>query len=153
MEHMQIQFDPDYIHSFSPRLKWVSRILGEDGQPAEERQPLETKERFFLSEGFVAAGRYYSRLDQLISVETETPGLYVDAFGRKVLYTYERFPCFDVYDEMNENRYYRWFYLVVEGKVTVVYYADCSNAIDVTEDAASIRGRYYDQFVQIWDCK
>ena len=153
MVNMQIQFDKDYIHTFRPRLKWVSKELGEDGHPIVERRPQESRGRFSLFGGFTAAGRHYTCLEQLVADEAETSGLYMDVYGRKVLYTYERFPCFDVYDEMNENRFYRWFHLVEGGKVTVVYYEDNSDIIDVTEDAAAIRGKFREQFIQIWDCK
>ena len=52
----------------------------------------------------------------------------------------ERFTMSDTstFDYLYENRFYRWFFILDEGKITRVFYTDGCNQIDVTEDVANI---------------
>ncbi len=59
--------------------------------------------------------------------------IYQDIHGRRVIHMRERFPCFDVYDRMYENRYFHWYFIKHESGVTMVYTQDDSNAIKVVE--------------------
>jgi hypothetical protein len=59
---------------------------------------------------------------------------YRDVYGRRVLYFRERFPCFDVYDRMHENRYYHWYVILHDGGVALVYTEDEKPGVKVHED-------------------
>lgn len=71
------------------------------------------------NEPFTLLGNTYEGADDLSRAKKGTeiiqlPGqyrysIYIDKFGRYVLEWHELFPCFDVYDRMSENRYYRRF--------------------------------------------
>ena len=83
---------------------------------------------------FIAAGKPYLAVSQLKAKEEgELNGVlyrgfkvpqYRDVHGRRVLYFRERFPCFDSYDRLHENRYYHWYAIESDGKVTLVYTED-----------------------------
>ena len=60
--------------------------------------------------------------------------VYQDIYGRRVLYFCERFPCFDSYDRLYENRYYHWYAIDNGGKVTLVYSEDEQPGVQVHED-------------------
>lgn len=93
---------------------------------------------------FIAAGRPYLTPSQLkAKADGELDGVlyrgykvpvFRDSFGRKVLYFRERFPCFDVYDSMHENRYYHWFAILHEGGVALVYIEDEKPGTQVQEN-------------------
>jgi hypothetical protein len=83
---------------------------------------------------FIAAGRPYLAtallkakadgvLDGILYKGYQIPA-YRDIYGQKVLYFRERFPCFDAYDRLHENRYYHWYAICHEGGVTLVYTQD-----------------------------
>ena len=82
---------------------------------------------------FVAAGRRYICERQLTALKTETERVYTDAFGRTVLALRERFPCFDSYDYLYEDRYYRWYFIVHDGALSLVRTQDDRDEYTVTE--------------------
>lgn len=96
---------------------------------------------------FTAAGRPYLSPAQLKArTEAELEGVlykgftipaYRDVYGRRVLYFRERFPCFDVYDRMHENRYYHWYVIRHKGGVTIVYVEDEKPGVQVCENYRS----------------
>lgn len=83
---------------------------------------------------FIAAGRPYLAAAQLKAKEAgEMDGVfyrgfkvpvYRDTYGRRVLYFRERFPCFDSYDRIHENRHYHWYAIDCGDTVTLVYTQD-----------------------------
>ena len=93
---------------------------------------------------FIAAGKPYLTVSQLKAKEEgELDGVfyrgfkvpqYRDAHGRRVLYFRERFPCFDSYDRLHENRFYHWYAIENEDKVTLVYTEDEKPGAQVHED-------------------
>ncbi len=93
---------------------------------------------------FTAAGKLYLTPSQLkANQEGELDGVryqgykvpvYRDAHGRRVLYFRERFPCFDVYDRIHENRYYHWYAIEHAGGVTLVYTQDEKPGAQVHEN-------------------
>ena len=93
---------------------------------------------------FTAAGKpYLSPMQLKAKEEGELDGVqyrgfkvpvYRDTYGRRVLYFRERFPCFDVYDRMHENRYYHWHAIEHSGGVTLVYTEDEKPGAKVHED-------------------
>lgn len=93
---------------------------------------------------FTAAGKLYLTIAQLkVKNEAEVDGglyrghtvpLYRDLYGRQVLHLRERFPCFDVYDRLNEDRYYHWYAIRHENGITLVYTQDDKPGAQVHED-------------------
>lgn len=83
---------------------------------------------------FTAAGKPYLTTAQLTTrKDGEQDGIlyrgykvpaHRDLYGRRVLCFRERFPCFDEYDRMHENRYYRWYAILHDEGVTLVYTED-----------------------------
>ena len=93
-----------YKNSFDRKdgavMKWMSqKDLLEPGQNAVYEK----------GRRVTIAGRLYENLKQLTVTEKEKPYLYEDIYGQEWAYEIERYPCFDVYDRMNEDRYYRWY--------------------------------------------
>lgn len=128
--------DPGPYVSYTYSVTWL-----ENGK--EKPSPQETKREFRLADGFEAAGRKYSGINQLKAEKTDDGGFYRDVYGRQVFEVKERFPCFDSYDYLNEDRYYRWFYIQEDGKLCRIYYADQRENIEVTEDLAAVNRRSF----------
>lgn len=120
--------------SFAGKLEWVSP----DGKV---REPEETKAEYAYPGSFTAAGKKYTSWKQLC-VTTDESGFFArDIYGREVFCMRERFPCFDSYDYLYENRYYRWFFLREGNKLTRVYYTDERDVIHVTEDVRNLESK------------
>ena len=119
-------------------IRWVSTEQDENGEPAVTRVPVESSRKLRYPGRFTADGKIYQDWRQLCCKETNVSGVYTDVYGRSVFCYAERFPCFDSEDYLYENRFYRWFFILDEGKITRVFYTDGCNQIDVTEDVANI---------------
>ena len=130
------QKDPGPYVSFTNVVAWL-----ENGKAA--RQPQESVHEFTVDSGFEAAGKKYKDISQLSSEKCEKDGFYRDIYGRQVFEVTERFPCFDSYDYLNEDRYYRWFYIQEDGKLCCVYHADSRKEIKVTEDVEKVNDRSF----------
>lgn len=149
-EHMIPVFDKkvrvphtEYEHSLysSAQLTWVSRETDASGKPLRSRVPHEKRTKYPASGPFTAAGRTYASLEELHVEQEESyeKGIFCkDKFGRIVFYIAERFPCFDSYDYAYENRYFRWFFICENGKLTRIHYTDETKIIDVTEDVLGL---------------
>ena len=130
------QKDPGPYVSFTNVVTWL-----ENGKAA--RQPQESVHEFTVDSGFEAAGKKYETIHQLSSEKGEKDEFYRDIYGRQVFEVKERFPCFDSYDYLNEDRYYRWFYIQEDGKLCCVYHADSRKEIKVTEDMEKVNDRSF----------
>jgi len=120
-------------------IRYLVRWEGEDGTL---RKPEGSKREFAYPGEFEAAGKVYRSWQELCSEELDKQGhVCRDIYGRDVLAEWERFPCFDSYDYLYENRYYRWFFIREGNMLTCVDYTDERNVITVTEDVGSIRER------------
>lgn len=82
---------------------------------------------------FTAAGKDYAREALLKIRKTENERVFIDLYGRTVLCLCERFPCFDSYDYLYEDRYYRWYFIVHDGALTLVRTQDGRDEYTVTE--------------------
>ena len=89
---------------------------------------------------FTIRGKVYHSLRELTHEKAEPfhssflhidTHLYRDIHGRRVLYLYERFPCFDSYDYLYENRYYNWYFIDLCGDIAIVYHEDDSKEIRI----------------------
>jgi hypothetical protein len=124
------------------QIKWVAP----DGT---ERIPEETKTDYPYPGIFKAAGKVYPGLRTLCKDLDKSGICCTDLYGRQVLYISELFPCFDSYDYMNENRYYRWFFIKEDGKLTRVYYADTRGVVQVTEDVRTLETRCLEEMKKL----
>ena len=92
---------------------------------------------------FIAGGKPYLHEKQLIHKQIgeykgkwnvkPTP-IYEDIHGRRVIALYERFPCFDSYDFLYENRFFNWYFIKADNKIALVYTVDDSNKIEICDD-------------------
>lgn len=119
------------------RMQWV----GKDGSI---RVPREGTKKYPSIGGFHAAGKYYFSTRQLCVESDEQQVWYKDCYGREVFYIRERFPCFDSYDYLNENRYYRWWFIREGNVLTRIHATDGQNGIFVTEDVADLENNCWD---------
>ncbi len=131
-------------------LKWVSPETTDQGLPVTERIPVPVKTTYPLLTGFKAAGKYYSSLRQLTATE-EAPQLCRDKHGREVVCVKELFPCFDSYDYLHEHRYYRWFFLRCEDRLTMVYFQDEGKTVEVTEDVSKVKDWQWEAICELWN--
>lgn len=129
---------------FRSSTRYLVRWAGANGTIREPRE----KKRKASSGSFTAAGKQYSSWKQLCQTPTETIGISKDIYGRKVFYIMERFPCFDSYDYLHENRYYRWFYLAEGGVLTQVYLEDGRATAEITDDVACITEKHWQEMLQ-----
>lgn len=114
-------------------MRWVSREMGEDGQPISVRTPVESRMEY-PKVGFIVAGKFYASLAQL-TVKRDIYGIWCeDCYGREVFCVSERFPCFDSSDFLHENRFYRWFFLRENGKLWRIFSIDETPIVSVTKD-------------------
>lgn len=119
------------------RLEWVSRETDAEGRPLRVRTPKE----FTLTVpevGFIAAGKLYASRNMLTFREVENSPWAKDVYGRDVLVLKERFPCFDSSDFRYEKRYFRWYFLCENGKLTCIYHTDNTPVVTVTEDVLNV---------------
>ncbi|MBP3657161.1 MAG: hypothetical protein J6K32_10755 [Clostridia bacterium] len=103
-------------------------------QNAQKRTEQGSGAKRWLPAIFTAAGQPYQQELQLTACRTETERVYRDVYGRTVLALCERFPCFDSEDYLYENRYYRWYFILHDGRLTLVRTQDESEKYTVTEN-------------------
>lgn len=66
----------------------------------------------------------------------------VDVYGRAVLHVSERFPTFDSWDALYEDRYYHWYYIRHQGGLTMVYTADDNTNVRVEENIVPEKSKH-----------
>lgn len=126
----------DYPRSMysSVNLRWASLERDAEGRPVRVREPSESRRTYPVSSGFTAAGMRYRDIRQLYVEHDRYKTFCRDVYGREVLYLAERFPCFDSHDYATETRFYRWFFLRQDDRLTRIHYTDETDKIYVTED-------------------
>ncbi|MBQ8647832.1 MAG: hypothetical protein IJ484_06805 [Oscillospiraceae bacterium] len=121
-----------------PLISLAAHGVEWQGPQGAVRTPAERTLTFASGLPFTAAGRPYLSLQQLSA--QRKPGLpsgwYLDCYGRVVYRYVERFSCFDDCDGRSESRYYRWYFLFEQGRLTRIQHTDGTAPITVTEDAA-----------------
>ena len=84
------------------------------------------------NKSFTAAGKTYLFEGQLKMLRIHpTEPIYRDFFGRRVLLIHERYPCFDEFDRMYENRYFHHYYIETDEGFVQVVTADDQDEIRV----------------------
>lgn len=135
--------------SSTRRLLWVSEERDGEGAPLRTRSPSESYTVFPLEAGFTAAGRSYTRLGLLLDARVGESSVFRDCYGREVLLVLERFPCFDAFDSLYENRFEQWFLICVDGVLTQVKYTDETDFIEVWEDAAALEDKVWEELLDL----
>ena len=83
---------------------------------------------------FTAAGKKYYFERQLTMVRIHPKEhIYKDCYGRRVLLIHERYPTFDSYDALYEDRYFHHYYIETPEGFTHVRTADDQDDIPVWE--------------------
>lgn len=145
-----LEIDDDSDFPAEEGLIWRHLASGNAGTVFCTRKPEERFAEYRIGTDFRAAGREYSAEKDLRAYGQETVweydssgyhdtvGEFTDIYGRRVYCIAERFPCYDRYDRACENRFYRYYFLCEDNKLTRICFADGSEYVSVTEDAAGI---------------
>jgi len=118
------------------KVEWVSREADADGIPAEIRKPEENTRTYSKWGSFSLAGKTYWNLKHFLKKQEGEWG--EDIYGRTVFCTRERYPCFDSFDALYEDRYFRWYFIRKGNSLSQLFVADDRNKIYVTEDLGNI---------------
>ena len=125
------------LHVYSTlKVEWASQETDTEGNPVVVREPKEVTRKYNSYTAFCLAGKWYSNLDHFLQKQEGEWG--EDIYGRRVLCTKTKYPCFDSYDFMYERRYFRWYYIRKGNSVSLLYSADDRKYIYVTEDVQNI---------------
>ena len=101
--------------------------------------------------GFTLNGYQYASLESLTaSAVDKNRNIYKDTYGHTVLAVRERYPIFDSYDAASENRYYRWYYVLLPECWSCVYYDDGTGKAEITEDVSVIPYNVSKAMVEIY---
>lgn len=117
-------------------VEWVSKETGKDGNPLTVRVPREHTCEYSRKWPFTAAGKTYRNLKHFLRNQSGEWG--EDCYGRTVLCTKEKYPCFDSADYLYEHRYFRWYFIQNGNSLCQVFASDDRDKIYVTEDVGSI---------------
>lgn len=120
------------------QLLWVSREADADGKPLASRAPREKHWLTPILLPFHLGNALYPTLGSFLFRRDPDPRFFMDRYGRKIFHFCERFPCFDSYDYLNENRFYNWFFLMDGDRLVRIFYADGSGILHITTDVALI---------------
>lgn len=135
--------------AFVHERRFVDWVNPEDSMCAE-RIPQPCIHNFSLRSGFQIGKMEYRSLSELrAEVLDREHRLYRDIYGRFFSEIRERFPCFDSFDYLNENRYYHWLYLIENGALSLVYYEDENEKVIVTEDVKEIEANVWREMVRL----
>lgn len=118
------------------KVEWVSQETDAEGKPVAVREPKEVTRECSKSAPFVLAGKIYQNLNGFL--RKQDGEWCEDIYGRQVLCTKTKFPCFDSYDFMYESRYYRWYFIRRGNAVSLLFTADDRDRIYVTEDVQNV---------------
>ncbi len=120
------------------KVEWVSMEKDEMGRPLTVRKPLEVTTVHGKTQSFSVAGKRYPNFYTFLRHQDGEWG--EDLYGRKVLCTKEKFPCFDSYDRIYETRYFRWYFIREGNSVSQVFATDERDMIYITEDVENVEG-------------
>ena len=117
-------------------VEWVSEETDGNGKPVVVRVPQETTREYSRKQEFTMAGKTYKNIWYFLRRQGNEWA--EDTYGRKVLCTKEKYPCFDSYDRMYEDRYFRWYFIREGDSVSQLFVADDRDKIYVTEDLRNV---------------
>lgn len=117
-------------------VEWVSMETDESGNPVTVRVPQESIREYSRRLPFTVAGKTYQNLRCFLRKQEGEWG--EDVYGRKVLCTREKYPCFDSSDYLYEDRYFRWYFIREGNSVSQLFVSDDRDKIYVTEDVRNM---------------
>lgn len=117
-------------------VEWVSEETDGSGNPMVVRVPQETTREYSKVQNFTMAGKDYQNFRSFLRYQGSEWA--EDSYGRKVLCTKEKYPCFDSYDRMYEHRYFRWYFIREGDSASQLFVADDCDKIYVTEDLRNV---------------
>ena len=120
------------------KVEWVSQETDENGNPIVILTQEETTRESSKNLPFSLAGKKYLNYNHFLRKQDGDWGK--DIYGRTVLCTRERYPCFDCHDRMHENRYFRWYFIRKGNSISQLFAADDQNKIYITENVQNIEG-------------
>lgn len=133
------------------KVEWVSKETDENGKPVVVREPDEYTLEYSKKDRFSLAGKSYQDYNHFLKKLDGEWG--EDVYDRKVLCTREMYPCFDSYDYLYENRYFRWFFIRKGNSISQLFAADDRDKIYVTEDIQNIEGWAWDRMKETGFCQ
>ena len=139
------------LNDSGSEIEWISKENDEKGDPLIRRKPNPVYTKYKMEKGFTVVGCCYKNLIQLnvAKQRSKSDHLYRDAYGRKMLYFKERYPCFDCFDYMTEDRYYHWYLFNIDDRLICVHYGDDTRWISVTEDVSNVRDEWLKEMKKI----
>lgn len=120
-----------------------TKIAWEDPRTGELRVPQEQTMNLLFGAPFRAGGKNYISLKQLKHQKQENDR-WLDVYGREWQNIYERYPCFDSEDYLNEKRYFEWYFLQDGDRITRVF-DNGSGKMSVTDDTERIESHCLDE--------
>lgn len=123
------------------RLRWVDE---NDSERCRIPQPVSRV--YGIRKPFMAAGKRYRSLSQLLLKSPKGMPWCRDIYGREVLHLTERFPCFDSYDYMYENRYFHDLFIYEKDTLTHIAVTDEDDTFTLTEDARDVKPTVWREF-------
>ncbi len=141
----------DLNSCFTERVQWVSLETDQDGNPVKVRVPEEVTTVCDRKDRLTVAGKTYPSFRSFLKKQDGEWG--EDLYGRKVLCIEERFPCFDSYDYLYENRYYRWYFIRRGNSLSRVFVTDEQDKVFVTEDVENVDSEAWEQMRQTGFCQ
>lgn len=132
-------------------VEWAGLETDKAGNPVAVREPVEITTEYSRKSPFSVAGKMYPNFNSFLKKQEGEWG--EDLYGRKVLCTKERFPCFDSSDYLYENRYYRWYFIREGDSVSQVYVADDWDKVYVTEDVQNMESWAWDRMKATGFCQ
>lgn len=132
-------------------LEWVSTETDEQGDPLVVRVPMESTRECSRKLPFSMAGKKYSDLNSFLKKLDGAWG--EDVYGRRVFCLKELYPCFDSYDYLYENRYYRWFLIREGNTISRLFLSDDRDKIYITDDVRNMESWVWTQMKESGFCQ
>ena len=131
-----------FVQVLSDRtVRWVQKK--ETGYE-EVRLPKQKIIKPSLFVSFTVDGKQYPHITDLCAEDIDAKRRHFqDIFGQDVLDMKERYPCFDSYDFATENRYFHWYLILSEARMSQVYYDDGNRTGEITEDIEKLHYTAY----------
>lgn len=125
------------------KVEWVSLEADENGKPLVVREPNESTREYSREGKFTLAGKTYKDLNHFLRKTNDEWA--EDIYGRRVLCTKERYPCFDSDDYLYETRYFRWYFVQKGASISLLFVSDDRDKIYATEDVQNVDSWAWDR--------
>jgi len=136
---------------FTEKVQWVSLETDQNGNPVKVRTPEEVTTIRSRKDRLTVAGKTYPSFQSFLKKQDGDWG--EDLYGRKVFCVEELFPCFDSYDYLYENRYFRWYFIRKGNSLSRVFATDERDRVYVTEDVENVDSQAWEQMCRTGFCQ